>query len=81
MTARDTARRARGLVRVTLWLPAELVAAWSERVGRRGRARSVREWLKGQVPLWLGGRTAICLVRAASRHTYARRLEGMPPCA
>ena len=41
--ARRKGRLARGLVRVTMWLPAVLVAELDALVGRRGRSKWVRE--------------------------------------
>ena len=49
MNATDTARAARGLVRVTIWLPASLLLALDELVGRRGRAKWVRRSIREAV--------------------------------
>lgn len=52
MTAqRDVNRQRRGLVRVTFWLPAELVAALDGIVGRRGRVG----WLRRAMTAAIGG--------------------------
>lgn len=52
MTAlRDISRQRRGLVRVTFWLPAELVAALDCIVGRRGRVG----WLRRAMAEAIGG--------------------------
>ena len=52
MTAvRDVNRARRGLVRVTFWLPAELVAALDAIVGRRGRVG----WLRRAMAEAIGG--------------------------
>lgn len=48
---RDVNRARRGLVRVTFWLPVELVAALDGIVGRRGRVG----WLRRAMAEAIGG--------------------------
>ncbi len=52
MTAlRDISRARRGLVRVTFWLPVELLAALDVAIGRRERTR----WLRARIAQAIGG--------------------------
>ena len=52
MTApRDISRQRRGLVRVTFWLPVELLAALDCAIGRRERTR----WLRRAMTAAIGG--------------------------